>query len=133
MPLFEQLVEKYADHDVEVLHLYVLEPHPGERAFREYRQPQTYEERMAYAKELVNKKGITSPVLVDNMDEQFRAELGRLPNVAYVVNKDGIVHYKSSWADVDKIDKALAELLTAADPSQPVEPSFDTQSVGPEI
>ena len=53
--------------------------------------------------------------------------------MAYVVNKDGIVHYKSSWADVDKIDKALAELLSAEDPARPVEPSFETQSVGPEI
>ena len=111
----------------------MLEPHPGERGFRGYKQPQTYEERMAHAKELVEKKGITSPVLIDNMDEQFRTELGKLPNVAYVVNKDGVVHYKSSWADADKIDKALAELVTADDPSRPVAPTFNTQDVGPEI
>lgn len=133
MPLFEQLLEKYGERDVEVVHVYVLEPHAGERGFRGYTQPKTYEERMAYAKELVEKKGITGTVLIDNMDEQFRTELGKLPNVVYVVNKDGIVHYKSSWADADKIDKALAELVTADDPSRPVEPSFSTQEVGPEI
>ena len=133
MPLFEQLVEKYADRDVEILHLYVLEPHAGERAFRDYKQPKTFEERLANAKQLVIKKGITSPVLIDNMDEQFRTELGKLPNVAYVVNKDGIVHYKSSWADADQIDKALAELVTADDPSRPVKPSLSTQGVGPQI
>ena len=133
MPLFEQLLEKYGERDVEVVHVYVREPHAGERGFRDYKQPKSFDERMNNAKQLVVKKGITGPVLVDNMDEQWRTALGNLPNVAYVVNKDGIVYYKSSWADADKIDKALAELVTADDPSRPVTPSFSTQEVGPEI
>ena len=126
-------MEKYADRDVEILHLYVREPHPGERAFKQYKQPERLEERMAHAKELVEKKGMTTSVLVDTIDNTFRTALGNLPNVVYVVGKNGKVHYKASWGDADKVDKALAELVTADDPSRPVEPSFDTQSTGPQI
>ena len=130
MPLFEQIQEKYADRDVQVLHLYVREPHPDERSFHGYYQPKTYDTKMKYAKDLVEKKGITTPVLVDAMDEKNHEAMGRLPNMAYVIGKNGNVYYKADWADADKIDKALAELVTADDPSRPVEPSFDTQSVG---
>ena len=133
MPLFEQLQEKYADRDVVVLHLYVREPHPGERAFRQYEQPDHIDQRLAYARELVDIKGITAPVIVDEIDNAARDALGGLPNVLYVIGKDGRVHYKSSWADADKADRALAELVTADDPSHPVLPTFDTQSVGTAI
>ena len=126
-------MEKYGDRDVEVLHLYVREPHPGERAFKQYKQPETPEERMAHAKELVAKKGMATQVLVDPIDDTFRTALGNLPNVVYVVGKNGKVHYKASWADADQVDKALAELVTADDPSRPVEPTFDTQDTGPQI
>ncbi|PZC44042.1 MAG: hypothetical protein DK306_001944 [Chloroflexi bacterium] len=124
---------KYGERDVVVLHVYVSEPHAGERGFRDYTQPGTYDERALYAQELVTLKGISGPVLVDGMDDATRAALGGLPNVVYVVGKDGRVHYKSSWADADKVDRALAELVTGDDPDRPVEPSFETQDVGPEI
>ena len=126
-------MEKYGDRDVEVLHLYVLEPHPGERAFKQYKQPERFEERVAHAQELVEKKKIATTVMVDPIDNSVRTALGGLPNVAYVVGKNGKVHYKASWADADKVDKALAELVTADDPSRPVEPTFDTQDTGPQI
>ncbi len=133
MPLFEQLQHKYADRNVVVLHFYVREPHPGERAFRAYQQPQQIEARLAYARELVGLKGIATPVLVDDMDDAAREALGGLPNVLYIIAKNGRVHYKSSWADADKADRALAELVTADDPSNPVLPTFDTKSVGTAI
>ena len=52
---------------------------------------------------------------------------------AYLIDKHGKVYYKATWADVDHLDKALAELVTADDPSRPVEPSFSTQRVGTAI
>jgi len=133
VPLFEQLQHKYADRDVVVLHFYVREPHPGERAFRTYQQPQQIEARLAYARELVDLKGIATPVLIDDMDDAAREALGGLPNVLYIIAKNGRVHYKSSWADADKADRALAELVTADDPSNPVLPTFDTKGVGTAI
>lgn len=133
MPLFERLQEKYGARDVEVLNIYFREPHAGENYFKAYKQPDTYEEKMAYARELVETKRMSLPVLVDGIDGSLQDALGGLPNIVYVVGKDGRVHYKSSWADADKVDRALAELVTADDPSRPVEPTFETQDVGIDI
>ena len=133
MPLFERLNDKYADRDVAIVHIYFREPHPGENAFKQYSQHTDDDQKMAYAREVVEKKNITLPVIVDGVDEKFQAMIGGLPNMVYVVAKDGTIHYKSSWADADKVDRALAELLTAEDPSNPVEPTFETQSFSTDI
>lgn len=133
MPLFEQLRAKYADRDVAIVHIYVREPHPEERAFKNYTQHTSYEQKMAYARELVELKAVTVPVVVDEMDEATNQLLGGLPNTIWVIDKTGDVRYKSSWADVDKADKALAELVTADDPANPVEPTFATQDVSDKI
>ena len=125
MPLFEQLKEKYAGHDVAVLNLYVREPHPDETIFTAYHEHKTYEQKMQYAQELVQQKDMSIDVLVDGIDEEVHHELGDLPNMVYVVGKDGHVHYKATWADADRIDKALAELV-AADGAD-VAPTLSTQ------
>lgn len=133
MPLFEQLREKYADHDVTIVHIYVREPHPEERAFKQYTQHADYEQKMAYARELVELKAVTVPVVVDEMDEAINQLLGGLPNTIWVIDKVGDIRYKSTWADVDKADRALAELVSADDPNNPVEPTFETQHVSDKI
>ena len=79
MPLFEQLKDKYADKDVEILHIYVREPHPEETIFKAYKQHETYEQKMAYARELVDLKNITADVLVDGIDQAAHHLLGELP------------------------------------------------------
>lgn len=127
MPLFERLIDKYVDRDVAIVHIYFREPHPGESVFKQYAQHKDDDQKMAYARELVDKKNITAPVIVDGVDEKFQEMIGGLPNMVYVIAKDGTIHYKSSWADADKVDRALAELLTAEDPSNPVVPTFETQ------
>ena len=129
MPPFEQLKEKYTDRDVEILNLYVREPHPDETIFTDYHQHKTYEQKMEYAQDLVQQKSMTIDVLVDGIDEKVHHELGDLPNLVYVVGKDGRVYYKPTWADAARVDKALAELVTADDPNNPVEPNIDTKNV----
>lgn len=128
MSPFEQLKEKYAGRDVEILHLYVREPHPDETIFTDYHEHETYEQKMQYARELVEQKSMTADVLVDGIDEQVHHTLGDLPNLVYVVGKDGRVHYKATWSDAERIDKALAELVTADDPANPVQPSISTKN-----
>jgi hypothetical protein len=130
LPLYEQLRTKYHDRDVEFFTLYVREPHPEERSFKQYSQHTSYDQRMAYAQELAAMKNLTHDVIVTEMDSDLHESMGRLPNMAYIVDKQGKVYYKATWTDVDRLDKALAELVTADDSSRPVEPSFNTRRVG---
>ena len=129
----QELKEKYAERDVEFVSMYVREPHPEERGFRKYRQHETYDQKLAYAKELVETKNLEIPVVVDGMDQRHHETLGNLPNMAYVVDKDGQVRYAETWLLADHVDRVLAELVTADDPSRPVIPTIDTSGVGAEI
>ena len=125
----EELARKYKDRDVEVFLMYVREPHPKERGFRQYRRHESYGHKMEYARLLVKKHNLTVPCLVDGFDEKTHQILGNLPNLVYVVDKKGEVFYKSTWTDADKVDEALAELVTAEDPSRPVRKTMDSSRV----
>jgi len=126
----ELLKEKYAARDVEFVSMYVREPHPEERGFREYQQHESYDHKMAYASELVAMKDLDIPVMVDGMDQRHHETLGNLPNMAYVVDKEGRVRLAETWLLADHVDRVLAELVTADDPSRPVSPTIDTSGVG---
>ena len=109
--------------------MYVREPHPEERGFRQYQQHESYEHKMSYARELVDLKKLDIPLMVDDMTQQNHADLGNLPNMAYVVDKEGIVRYRNNWTLADEIDVVLAELVTADDPSRPVSATMDTTDI----
>lgn len=129
----EQLREKYAARDVEFLAMYVREPHPEERSFAEFRPHQSYDQKMEYARLLADVKAMEIPVMVDGIDQRYHETLGNLPNMGYVVDKQGKVRYASTWLLADEVDRVLAELVTADDPTRPVEPTIDTSRLGPGI
>jgi len=129
----ELLRQKYADRDVAFVSMYVREPHPRERGFRDYGQHKTYDQKVSYARELVEIKDVEIPVVVDTLEQRNHAVLGNLPNMAYVVDKQGIVQYARTWLLADDVDETLARLVTADDPSRPVEPTIQTAQLGSEI
>lgn len=129
----ELLRQKYADRDVAFVSMYVREPHPGERGFPDHGQHETFEQKLAYARELVEIKGVEIPVVVDTLEQKNHAMLGNLPNMAYVVDKLGVVRYANTWLLADAVDETLARLVTDDDPSRPMEPTIRTAHLGSEI
>ncbi len=126
----EQLYKKYADRDVQLACIYVREPHPGERAFRQYQNHSSFEQKVRYAKELAQLKAMNVPVIVDGLDEVVHKMLGNLPNLAYVVNKEGNVIYKATWANAEHIDELLSELTSEGDPSRRLPVTIRDAAVG---
>lgn len=104
---------------MEFLVVYVREAHPGERAYREYSQPQCFEQKLTYARRLVAKKDLTCPVLVDGMEEAVHRQYGSLPNMVYVIDKAGNIAYKATWTVAEEIDVVLAELTADELPPAP--------------
>ena len=129
----EELKTKYADRDVEFVAMYVREPHAGERGFPEYRDHESFDHKMEMAKELQTLKNVTLTVGVDDMSQKQHGTLGNLPNMAYVVDRTGKVAYSNTWQHAEDIDATLAKLVTADDPSQPVEPTISTKELGTAI
>jgi hypothetical protein len=108
----EQLKEKYGKNGVEFVVVYVREPHPGEPAYRQYVQPQNLEQRRQYARELATTRHMKATVVVDTMDDTVSEQFGSLPNMVYVIDRDGTVAYKATWTMAEKIDQVLG-VLTA--------------------
>ena len=98
--------ELRAQHpDVEFILAYVREAHPGERLH----QHQTFDEKMTAAKTLAQKYDEDRPILVDQLSGKFHITYGAMPNIIYVINPQGIVHYRCNWATADGLAEALAD------------------------
>ena len=94
--------------------IYVIEPHPSGSASpysgeewtgsastdcegNPVTQPQTYQERVSLALQMINELKITVPVLIDKIDNPLWSTYGPAPNIAYLISTDGIVIEKQNW------------------------------------
>ena len=66
---------------------------------------------MAYARMLSEITAV--PVAVDPIDEPTLKDYGMVPNAAFVVDREGFVVFKSQWADIQKIEQVVQQLLIA--------------------
>ena len=110
----EELKKKYGERGVEFVVVYVCEPHPGEPAYRHYVQPQNLEERRRYAQELAETRQMAATVVVDTMEDEVLERFGSLPNMVYVIDRDGTIVYKATWTMAEKIDHVLGVLTAEA-------------------
>ena len=99
----KQLREQHPD--VKFIIVYVREAHPGERLH----QHKTFDEKINAAKTLAKKYAEDRPVLVDELGGKFHISYGAMPNIVYVINPDGVVHYRCNWTTVDGLADALAD------------------------
>lgn len=108
----EQLKAKYAQYGVEFVVVYVRDPHPGEPAYRKYQQPQTLDQRRQYAQELATSRQMQATIVVDTMNDDISERFGSLPNMVYVIDRQGVIAYSATWTRAEKIDHVLS-VLTA--------------------
>ncbi|HRD51154.1 MAG TPA: hypothetical protein PKY96_00755, partial [Flavobacteriales bacterium] len=53
----------------------------------------------------------TMPVLIDGLNEQVYTQYGRVPNGAYLVDADGNLVFRATWADARKMEHMIDTLL----------------------
>ncbi len=51
------------------------------------------------------------PVLIDDLDESVVVAFGRMPNMTFVVDKEGKIAYKADWMEAKRMEEILDELL----------------------
>lgn len=108
----ESLHEKYKDKDVEFFVVYSKEPHAEERRyFKKYKQHTSYEHKKEYACEMVKEFNMKVPVLIDDLDESVVMSFGRMPNMTFVVDKEGKIAYKADWMEGSRMEEVLDEIL----------------------
>jgi hypothetical protein len=102
-PALQRLHDTYSDR-VQFLTLYVREAHPGDR----YVQPRDMDTKVAQARAYAQRDGIRWPVAVDDIDGSLHRRLDPKPDAAYLVDTDGVVMFRSLWANhPGPIEKAL--------------------------
>ena len=104
-----RLYADFRDVGFEFLTIYVREPHPGEG----YHEHRDQEQKVAYARDCRAQDGIENPLLVDDLEGSVHRAYGELPNMIYIVGKDGRVVYKAMWTDHAEIETVLRNLVLA--------------------
>jgi len=108
-PRLEALRAKYDPEDVVFFLIYSRERHPGEPGFREFSYAKNDAEKRAYAQML--SELTTLPIAVDDFDESVLKLYGEVPNAAYVLDPEGTIVFRSTWADSRKVEQVLDKLL----------------------
>ncbi len=122
-PSVQKLYDEFGDH-VDFIMLYVREAHPGEN----YMQAESMEEKLEHSRTLKEFYDIQWTVAADNLDGDLHRALDPKPNSAFLMNKEGIILFRSLWAaDHD----ALREALVAAAVGQVPERKQSEALIGP--
>ena len=110
MDRWSRLVQKYAREDVQLFVVYGRELHPADKKkFKIYPRPNSEYEKAAYAQEFAQLGKL--PVLVDGLNDATFTAYGRAPNGAYLVDKDGNLIFRGTWADARKVEHMIDTLL----------------------
>ena len=104
-----EMYRTYRDKGFEFLTIYVREPHPGEN----YGPHRDFEQKLEYARHCRDQDGIENPLLVDDLEGTVHQLYGVLPNMVYIVSKEGRIVYKAMWTDHDEIRVVLDNLVMA--------------------
>ncbi len=110
LPLTE-LYQKYQASGFEFFIAYVREAHPGEN-FSHHR---SFEQKLAHARKLRELDEVSLPILVDDIDGSTHKAYGLLPNMVYLIDRDGIIVYKSDWTDAVELDEMCGSLVRLDD------------------
>lgn len=103
------LYGRYCDKGFEFFTIYVREPHPGER----YGTHKSWEQKLKFARDCREQDGIQTKLLVDDLQGTVHRLYGTMPNMIYIIDKNGRIAYKAMWTDHDEIASALSNLALA--------------------
>ncbi len=86
------------------------EPHAGTLAYKDISQPETVAERTELAKRMKEEFELPMTVLVDSMKDTSRAVFTDLPSPAFIIDAQGVLRGKMSWAQPDDISTFLSTM-----------------------
>lgn len=104
-----ELYRRYRDQGFEFFTVYVREPHPGEH----YGPHRSWEQKVKFAQDCREQDGIQTPILVDDLEGTVHRCYGSMPNMVYIIDKNGRIAYKAMWTDHEEITSVLANLVLA--------------------
>lgn len=108
VPPLTALYRQYRKLDFQFFIVYTREAHPGEN----YLHHDSFEQKLRQAGKLRELDQVNDmTILVDDVRGMTHTAYGQLPNMIYLIDRDGIVVYKSDWTDAQELDGMCASLV----------------------
>jgi len=107
VPPFNQLQAEFNSKGVSFFLLYSRESHPAEN----YASHSSFEQKLAYARDLKRLENVQFPILVDHLDGRIHRAYGVWPNALFVVHKDGRLIFRSNMANDRELRQFLDDLI----------------------
>lgn len=107
VPSFNQLQKEF--DSISFFLLYTRESHPAEN----YAAHASFEQKLAYARDLKSLENVQVPILVDYLDGRIHRAYGVWPNALFVIHKDGRLIFRSNMASHGELRQFLVDLLAA--------------------
>jgi glutathione peroxidase-family protein len=105
-PSIRSLYTRYKKKGFEFLLIYTKEPHPGENI----PQSTSIEERVKNALRLKREEKVNFPILIDTPRNAVRNAYRGWSNGIFVVNKEGVLVFRSSWTHGAELAQVLYDL-----------------------
>jgi peroxiredoxin len=109
VPEFNRLHAEFDDEGISFFLLYTRESHPAEN----YSAHQSFEQKLAYARDLQRLEHVNFPIVVDHLDGRIHRVYGVWPNALFVIHKDGRLIFRSNMANHLELREFLNDLLAA--------------------
>lgn len=126
-PELNAIAKQYGEK-LNVVVVYVIEAHPvgsicpykgieeitseNERDNILRHQPKTLEDRLELAKEFKRYLRVEAPIYVDTLANQAWKAFGAAPNIAFLVDSDGLVVARQGWFEGEAMQKSVDALLS---------------------
>ena len=94
--------------NVHFLLLYIREAHPGGKTA----SITNMKEKLEHAELTHHYYGEQREILVDNVDGTAHKLYGSMPNMTYVIAKDGVVKFRANWSNIDALKTVLQTIET---------------------
>jgi hypothetical protein len=107
VPPLTELYQKYRSKGFEFFIVYVREAHPGEN----FPHHTSFEQKLAHARKLRELEKVSLPILVDDIEGSTHKAYGLLPNMVYLIDRDGVIVYKSDWTDAHELEGMCESLI----------------------
>ena len=105
-PSIRSLYAQYKRKGFEFFLIYSKEPHPGENI----PQPTTIEERLHNALRLKREEKVKFPILIEPLENTVTKIYRGLPNGIFIINREGILVFRSSWTSGSELAQVLHDL-----------------------
>jgi hypothetical protein len=108
VPPLTNLSRQFGKRDFQFFIVYTREAHPGEN----YPHHESFEQKLNHADKLRSLDQVNDiTILIDDVDGTAHTAYGQLPNMVYLIDREGVIVYKSDWTGAHELDGMCASLI----------------------